>query len=336
MPGGNRQHAPGFLPANQGVAVNQNELIALEQTADAAFSTGVNGVASVETTADRKVEFVRFEDGRSLALVKSTMGYPAYYPVHDVHIEKPLRAVLMDLDGTTVHSEHFWIWIIEKTTASLRGDPKFKLEACDEPHVSGHSVSEHLQYCVGKYCPDKTVEEARTWYFKHTHFEMNEIMEGRGKKGAFTPSPGIKDFLGELKEMGVKIGLVTSGLYEKAWPEILDAFKTLGLGDPRDFYDAIITAGHAIRPGEPGTLGELSPKPHPWLYAETARVGLGIPFEERHGVVGIEDSGAGVVSILLAGFAPIGIGGGNIVESGTRSLCTHYEENFGAVLARLR
>ncbi len=310
-------------------------LIALNRTTDAAFKAGADGVVSVRTTADRKVEFVTFEQGRPLALVRSAMGYPAYYPVHDVEIERPLKAVLMDLDGTTVHSEHFWIWIIEKTTASLLDNPSFRLEASDEPHVSGHSVSEHLQYCVAKYCPEKTVEEARTWYFRHTHHEMNEIMEGRGKKGAFTPSPGIKDFLCELKNLGVKIGLVTSGLYEKAWPEILDAFKTLGMGDPSEFYDAIITAGHAIRPGEPGTLGELSPKPHPWLYAETARVGLGIPFEERHRVVGIEDSGAGVVSILLAGFAPIGIGGGNIDDSGTRSLCTHYEEDFGQILAHL-
>lgn len=60
------------------------------------------------------------------------MGYPATYPIHDVQIEKPLQAVLMDLDGTTVHSEHFWIWIIEQTVASLLGDPKFQLEACLE------------------------------------------------------------------------------------------------------------------------------------------------------------------------------------------------------------
>lgn len=313
-----------------------NDLIDRTETSDKAFKNGTDGVVSVKTTADRKVEFVTFEDGKTLALVKSAMGYPAYYPVHDVKIEKPLKAVLMDLDGTTVHSEHFWIWIIEKTTASLLGNPKFKLEVSDEPHVSGHSVSEHLQYCVRKYCPDKTVEEARTWYFKHTNFEMNEILAGRGKKGAFTPSPGIREFLCELKAMDVKIGLVTSGLYEKAWPEILNAFQTLDMGDPKEFYDAIITAGYAIRPGEPGTLGELSPKPHPWLYAETARVGLGIPFEDRHSVVGIEDSGAGVVSILLAGFAPIGIGGGNIIDSGTRSLCTHYEENFETVLRRLK
>lgn len=312
--------------------MNFNDLIELENTSDAVFTAGINGVVSVRVTADRKVEFVSFENGAAQARVKSAMGYPAYYPVHDVKIEKPLKAVLMDLDGTTVHSEHFWIWIIEKTISSLLGDKRFKLESCDEPHVSGHSVSEHLQYCIDKYCAGKSVEEARTWYFKHTNIEMNEILEGRGKKGAFTPSPGIKEFLCELKGLGVKIGLVTSGLYEKAWPEILNAFETLEMGDPNEFYDAIITAGYAIRPGEPGTLGELSPKPHPWLYAETARIGLGIPFEERHRVVGIEDSGAGVVSILLAGFAPIGIGGGNIIDSGTKSLCTHYEENFEAVL----
>jgi len=312
------------------------DLIDLEQTSDGTFVPGANGVMSVKTPADRKVEFVTFENGAVQALVKSAMGYPAYYPVREVAIEKPLKAVLMDLDGTTVRSEHFWIWIIEKTAASLLGDPAFKLEGEDEPHVSGHSVSEHLQYCIRKYCPERSVEEARRWYFKHTHYEMNEIMQGRGKKGAFTPSPGIKDFLRALKDMGLKIGLVTSGLYEKAWPEILDAFRTLGMGDPKDFYDGIVTAGFAIRAGEVGTLGELSPKPHPWLYAEVARVGLGIPFEERHSVVGIEDSGAGVLSILLAGFAPIGMGGGNIQESGTRSLCTHYEEDFASVLERLK
>ena len=52
-------------------------------------------------------------------------------------------------------------------------------------------------------------------------------MEGRGKEGAFTPSHGLKEFLLALKEMNIKIGLVTSGLYEKAWPEILSAFRTL-------------------------------------------------------------------------------------------------------------
>jgi len=172
------------------------------------------------------------------------------------------------------------------------------------------------------------VEQARDIYFRHTHFQMYEIMQGRGREGAFQPSPGLKDFLLELKSMRIKIGLVTSGLYEKAWPEIVSAFRTLKMGDPAEFYDAIITAGYPLRKGQAGTLGELSPKPHPWLYAEACRVGLGIPFERRHHVVGIEDSGAGVCSIRLAGFATIGLAGGNIIESGTKALCTSYCGTF--------
>jgi beta-phosphoglucomutase-like phosphatase (HAD superfamily) len=312
------------------MGIDTTGLIAINQCSDKHFTPGKDGVVSVFATADKKVEFIVFET-HVLAYVRSSMGYPAYYPIEPVKIQKPIKAVLMDLDGTSVQSESFWIWIIQKSIASLLDNPKFELEESDLPYVSGHSVSEHLQYGVKKYCPDKTVEQARDFYFYHTNYEMKEIMEGRGKADAFTPTPGLKDFLYELKAMGVKIGLVTSGLYEKAWPEILSAFRQLKMGDPKDFYDAIITAGFPLRKTEVGTLGELSPKPHPWLYAETARVGLGIRPEDRHQVVGIEDSGAGVCSIRLANFSVIGIAGGNIIESGTQSLCSHYCNNFAEI-----
>lgn len=301
-----------------------------EQTGRGLFETGKNGVLHILQTADKKVDFIVYAD-KTLAYVHSAMGYPAIYPLHSVRIERPVKAVLMDLDGTSVRSEEFWIWIIEQTTASLLGNPKFELEEADLPFVSGHSVSEHLKYCIQKYCPDKTVEEARRYYFQHTHREMQAITDGHGRKNAFVPAPGLKEFLFFLKENKVKIGLVTSGLYEKAWPEILSAFQTLKLGNPLDFYDAIISAGFPLRKGEVGTLGELSPKPHPWLYAEIARVGLGIEFANRYSVVGLEDSGAGVVSIRLAGFAAIGVTGGNIKGSGTMPLLSHFCGNFEEV-----
>jgi beta-phosphoglucomutase len=307
-------------------------LIPLEQTSDARFRCGCDGVRSITATGDRKVEFVAFA-AHSLAMVKSALGYPAYYPVHPVELKKPVKAVLMDLDGTSVHSEEFWIWIIERSTASLLGDPGFKLSEDDFPYVSGHSVSEHLQHCIDKYAPGTPIEKARAFYFEHTRREMREILEGRGREGAFTPTPGLKEFLLELKRRNIKIGLVTSGLHEKAWPEILSAFRTLDMGDPGAFYEAAITAGFPLGQGAPGTLGELSPKPHPWLYAETATVGLGIPFAERHHVVGIEDSGAGVCSVRLAGYTTIGITGGNIGESGTRALCDHFCGSLGEILS---
>lgn len=287
------------------------------------------------TPQDGKIDILEDESGKYIE-VKSDMGYPALYPLHEVRFDKPVEAVLMDLDGTSVKSEEFWVWIIQSTISRLMGNPKFELEEADIPFVSGHSVSEHLQYCIRKYCPEKTVEEARNYYYEITDYEMEEILAGRGRKGAFTPAVGLKEFLLELKGRGIKIGLVTSGLYRKAMPEIISAFQTLGMGDPVDFYDSIITAGYPLGKGRVGTLGELAPKPHPWLYAETMRVGLGIPFERRHHVVGIEDSSAGVVSILLAGIAPIGLTDGNIKDAGVEPLCTHMVDGLGGVLDIIR
>jgi len=57
-----------------------------------------------------------------------------------------------------------------------------------------------------------------------------------------------------------------------------------------------------------------------------------VGFEERHGVIGIEDSGAGVCSVRLAGYTTVGISGGNIIESGTRAVCDYYEESFDGIM----
>jgi beta-phosphoglucomutase-like phosphatase (HAD superfamily) len=315
-----------------GFMFNEELLVARKVAGDGIYTVGLAGVEKVYATGDDNVEFICYENRSVVAYVKSKMGYPAMYPLLPARIQKPIKAVLMDLDGTSVRSEEFWIWIIEQTTARLLDNPKFMLESIDMPYVSGHSVSEHLKYCINKYCPDKTVEDARNYYFEITRYEMQEIVNGRGRKNAFKPTEGLKDFLYALKRKGIKIGLVTSGLYEKAWPEILDAFRLLDMGDPCKFYDAIISAGYPFGSGQPGTLGELEPKPHPWLYAETARVGLGIDFAHRHQVVGIEDSGAGVVSIRLAGFAAIGIADGNILGSKTEGLCSGFFRDFNSIL----
>lgn len=295
------------------------------------FEKGKDGVKRILTPEDKKIDIVEFDD-KKLCYVKSGLGYPAIYPLHETRFEKKAEALLMDLDGTSVHSESFWMWIIEQTTARLLSKSDFKREEEDEPFISGHSVSEHLQYMIDKYAKGASLEEARNHYYDIVGYEMSEIMKGRGKQDAFTPSPNLKEFLLAVKSEGIKIGLVTSGLYEKAMPEIVSAFRQLDMGDPTEFYDCIITAGQALRKGQTGTLGELEPKPHPWLYAEVAKVGLGMPFEKRHKVIGIEDSSAGVVSIKLAGFSCVGISGGNIDKAGVGELCDYRINNLMELL----
>ena len=173
----------------------------LSQTEDGRFVKGKNGVEEIVSTGDEKVEFVSFGD-KTLACVKSAIAYPVYYPVQPVKLEMPVKAVLMDLDGTTVRSEEFWIWIIQMSIASLLGNPKFELEDADMPFVSGHSVSEHLQYCIDKYCPGASLDKARDFYFEHTHREMEEIMAGCGTKGAEeTAKTGETETATEVQEV---------------------------------------------------------------------------------------------------------------------------------------
>lgn len=295
----------------------RGDLLDLTEGGTGLWRVGVDGVRRIVTPLDKKTEWIAFDD-KTIVHIKSALGYPAIYPLPEITFTSPARAILMDLDGTTVRSEGFWMRMIELTVAQLMKDPHFELETDDEPYISGHSVSEHLQYCIDKYCPAQQLEEARRIYSEITRREMNEILAGRGADRFFVPSPHLKEFLSVLKANRIKIGLVTSGLYEKAWPEIVAAFRVMGLGDPLDFYDAIICAGFSPRQGQVGTLGELTPKPHPWLYAETARVGLGLDRACRNNVIGIEDSAAGIISIRLAGFTGIGIAGGNIAAGGAR------------------
>ena len=73
----------------------------LPSTTDGRFTSGEDGVKHIVCTGDGKVEFVAFEN-QTLAYVNSALGYGAYYPLHPVNRNGKIKAVLMDLDGTSV------------------------------------------------------------------------------------------------------------------------------------------------------------------------------------------------------------------------------------------
>ena len=67
-------------------------------------------------------------------------------------------------------------------------------------------------------------------------------------------------------------------------------------------------------------------------------MGLGLEPARRARVVGLEDSGAGVISLRLAGFTAIGIDGGNIEASGVGPLmykkCRDLADALDVILDR--
>ncbi len=257
-------------------------------------------------------------------------GVAADYRIAPVEFRGPAQAILMDLDGTTLTSEEFWVFIIEETMKKLLGDSKFALEEADIPFVSGFTTVDHLNYCIRKYSPDKDIQQAVAFYHQTAEYELEEIMQGRGHVDAFKPMDGLKEFLTGVKARGIKIGLATSGLDYKAIPEIVAAFRALDMGDPRDFYDAIITGGRRKDVGDYGTLGEVVSKPHPWIYTELAYLGLKIADPTR--VIGIEDSAAGVLSLRFSSFPVIGLNSGNITQSGLDCLCCRKVERLPDIL----
>ena len=275
------------------------------------------------------VEFFDWKDKPYCTI--NQCGVEATYPFEKPKTEFPIQAVLMDLDGTTVISEEFWIYLIEKTVKQI-SSPDFCLSEEDTPFVSGFSTAEHLEYCLNKYKIPKTVNEALEVYHKTARFELNEIMEGRGNADAFKPREGLKDFLYSLKKAGIKIGLATSGLDYKAIPEILSAFRVLNMGNPIEFYDAIITGGRRKGEGEYGTIGEMAVKPHPWIYSEL--VG-GLNVDKKNAIV-IEDSSAGLLSGRLAGMNVIGFNDGNLIQSGLQEECIAMVDTFEDILQFLQ
>lgn len=276
-----------------------------------------------------KVNGIEFINDKEKMFVKiSQCGVTSIYPLEENLKQKKIKCVLMDLDGTTVKSEEFWVYLIEKTVKACLNDNDFHLEESDAPFVSGFTTVEHLEYCKNKYHFTQSVNEALEVYHRIAQFELNEIMLGRGNINAFEPRPHLKEFLLELKKLNIKIGVATSGLRYKAVPEIVSTFKLVGLGDPLSFYDALITGGDQ-KDGKYGTIGELASKPHPWIYRELA---LGLKIEDMSEAIVLEDSSAGLLSAKLAGINVVGFRDGNLLSSGLDEQCLLMVDSFEEVL----
>ena len=319
---------------NNIIQIVRQTQIPKERTSDGMFAVGENA-KEIFYSKDGKIEFVIFSGEKCLAGVVSVASNTAYYPLNDVSLGACISSVVMDLDGTTASSENFWIEIIRLVVTKMMGNENFIFEKCDIPFISGHSVSEHLSYCIRKYVPSYTLDNAMAIYRDITEKKLKSLMDEDGEHIGFEPMRGIKEFLSFARGCNVKTGLVTSGSLDKAHPEIMSILRRLGYKDPSDCYSTIITAGNPLDKNLFGTLGELSAKPHPWLYVEACCIGLGEP-KGSQSVVGFEDSGAGVMALRLANIPVIGVRNGNIVDSGFEMFCECMVDDMTEALDLLK
>ena len=299
---------------------------------------GQDGVVRMAVNRAHEFFFISHGEQTEVVLNGKSSLFPSF-ALPTTHLGKPLKAVLLDLDGTCVKSEHFWIMTILETVNTMRDSagleriPAFRPE--ELPYISGRSVPEHLHYCIDHYCPEAPLSRMQSVYTEIAETYMEQLCSGELQLDAFEPTDGLKELLLWFKEKNIKIGIVTSGLYYKAWPELVQAMEKMDLGDPLLFFDAVMTAGTVARRGQSGTMGNSIAKPWPNLYFEALQA-MGLSLKERFHVAGVGDSSSDAGSLRTMGVPFIGVGGGNIRQAGSLALCNLFVENLSEVIGLLK
>ncbi|MCF7861972.1 HAD family phosphatase [Candidatus Woesearchaeota archaeon] len=273
--------------------VNNNTGIALPKGAEVTY-----------VTKDNKV--IVYKDNTGSYAHINNPNAKCTYPLLNSTIQKPVKAVMMDMDGSSTDTEKLVLVALRKMMAEAVGVANFDFKPEDMQHIMGDSTSNHISYLIKEYDLDpKKARNYENTYYKNYHCSLHEIRDGKAP-GLVQPMPHLKEFLLYLKKNDTKIGLVTSSLQDEMEIVMDEVFRVMDMGcNFRDFYDGIISAGIQGRKGKIGTLGELCLKPHPWLYSDMGQRLLGMSKDERENCVVIEDSTAGIVAGRLAGYPVI-------------------------------
>lgn len=189
-----------------------------------------------------------------------------------------LKAVIFDLDGVITDTAE-WHYLAWKELANSIGID-FNREFNEE--LKGISRMESLEKILqfgGRADRFSEVEKEQLATRKNTKYV--ELLTEMKPEHIF---PGVKEFLNELKEHGIGIGLASAS---KNAPAILNALKIT------DYFQTIINPDEV----ENG-------KPAPDIFLRAAEK-LSVLAEE---CIGVEDSTAGISAIKDAGMYAVGVG----------------------------
>lgn len=182
------------------------------------------------------------------------------------------KAVLWDLDGTLIDSEHYWA--ISQSKLAVQYGAEWTDE--DEKGVIGSSLYDSSALIKRKFgIEDRSVQEIIDHLTDEVIEQMRQVLPWR---------PGALELLLELKQHGIKTAMVTMSMRRMALA-VVEAI-------PFEAFDAVI-AGDDVRNG----------KPHPEPYLKAAET-LGLTPSE---CLAFEDSITGLTSAVAAGTNAVGV-----------------------------
>lgn len=251
--------------------------------------------------------------------------------------DSPVRAILLDLDGTTVRTEPIWNSLVELAVREVLGRDDFVFAPDDIPRISGFSVEANIRYalqCYGPTSDDALVAKAVAVQ-RSLLWEFLTAVE-RGDASAverIDPMPGVAAWLRHLQEAAIPVALVSAAPERKVMTELNCAFTRMALGSPQEFFAVIMTLESSHHQGlRQPVVPAARPKPDPWLYREAMRLLRVSPRD----CLGFEDSEAGIASLLAAGVPPIGMGIKSPREGTVETECVACFEDFTGVIPWFR
>ena len=184
-------------------------------------------------------------------------------------------AVLWDMDGTLIDSEHYWL-ASEQNLAAEHGATWGPNDGLDLVGMSLVESSMVIKQRIGSSLAPEAIVERLT----------NEVVDRLSRHVPWRP--GAKELLLELKERGIRTALVTMSLHRMAM-SVVDALTAEVGFNP---FDLVLGGDQVVRG-----------KPHPEPYLVAAER-LGVAIED---CIAIEDSLNGLVSAEASGAKAIGV-----------------------------
>ena len=266
-------------------------------------------------------------DSGDVAIVDSRGLVSRYCVPPPRPLVKPVRAVLLDLDGTSLLSEDFWAAVLAETLARCG---RTVINHVDQTLLRGGSTEEHLAQLMVRYGLRVDRDQVRTAY--------QEVVDERFHEASIAEladvmpiAEGFVALRDRLLALRLPMLLVTNGGFAKTAKQLEILAHHLEESSP----DRVAT-GVWCSPDPPGaglnSFGAGSAKPHPWPYFEAATRGAGLTEGELASVVGVDDSFAGVVSMRLAGVISYGLDSENVRALGASEFADRIISSLADVL----